>query len=71
MVRKNTNMISLTDREKEILKLISKGMTTKGISKFLFISESTVVTHRKNILKKLNAVNTPDLVRIAITNSLI
>ena len=63
--------ISLTFREKEILKLISKGLTTKEISKKLFISESTVVSHRKNILKKANAINTADLIRIAITYSLI
>jgi hypothetical protein len=42
-------------REKEIMKLVSDGYSTKEISEKLFISESTVSTHRKNSLKKVKS----------------
>jgi DNA-binding CsgD family transcriptional regulator len=44
---------SLTCKEKEILKLVISGNTSKQISKLLFIQETTVSTHRKNIREKL------------------
>ena len=44
---------SLTCKEKEILKLVVSGNTSKQISKLLFIQETTVSTHRKNIREKL------------------
>lgn len=53
----------LTRREKEILKLIVEEMTTEEIGEKLFISASTVVSHRKSLLRKLNAKNTAGLVR--------
>ena len=43
---------SLSEREREIIILIKKGYTTKQIADELFISENTVSTHRKNIIKK-------------------
>ncbi|WP_340696444.1 response regulator transcription factor [Flavobacterium nitratireducens] len=43
----------------------------KEISEKLFISSNTVETHRKNILKKLNAKNTISLVKFALKNNLI
>jgi len=46
--------LSLSCREKEILRLISKEYTTNEIAKALFIGKSTVDSHRKNLLKKLN-----------------
>ena len=45
---------SLTPREKEILLLVSKGLTNKQIANQLFISENTVKNHMKNLLEKLN-----------------
>lgn len=57
--------IVLTRREKEVLKLIADGMTNAEIAKKLFISVTTVDTHRKNLLAKLEAKNTASLVRIA------
>lgn len=45
---------SLTTREKEILTLLAKGLSTVSISSELFLSPHTVHTHRKNIIKKLN-----------------
>ena len=53
----------LTRREKEILGLIVDELTTEQIGEKLFISPSTVVTHRKSLLRKLNAKNTAGLVR--------
>lgn len=52
---------TLTKREKEVLGSISRGLTNKQISTQLFISESTVKTHRNNILKKLHIKNSAAL----------
>lgn len=61
----------LTDRELEILKLISLEYSGKEIGEELFISANTVETHRKNLLKKLNVKNTIGLVKYALKNKLI
>ncbi|MBN8567051.1 MAG: response regulator transcription factor [Flavobacteriales bacterium] len=61
----------LTDRELEILKLISMEYSGKEISEELFISANTVETHRKNLIKKLNVKNTIGLVKYAIKHNLI
>jgi DNA-binding NarL/FixJ family response regulator len=58
---------SLTFREVEILDLLVNGGSNKSISAFLFISESTVSTHRMSILKKMNCRNTADLVRKSLS----
>jgi len=63
--------IPLTKRESQILDGIVKGCSNKIIAEDLFISTRTVDTHRNNIMKKLKARNTADLVRIAIENTLI
>ncbi len=63
--------IVLTRREKEVLELIADGMTNNEIAKKLFISVTTVDTHRKNLLAKLEAKNTASLVRIATQMQLI
>lgn len=56
----------LTNREKEVLKLIAEGKTSKEIASLLFISIYTVNNHRANISKKLQMKKTADLVRYAI-----
>lgn len=66
----NTNSI-LTGRELEIITLISLEYSGKEISEQLFISVNTVETHRKNIMKKLDAKNTISLVKYALKNNLI
>ncbi|MEM7106726.1 MAG: response regulator transcription factor [Bacteroidota bacterium] len=63
--------LELTDREKEILKLIVDGMSNKEVADKLFISVRTVDTHRRNIMDKIDAKNTADLVRKAIKEKLI
>lgn len=58
----------LTKREKEVLKLIAKGMSTLEIAEKLFVSKHTIDTHRKNLLGKLNIKNSVGLARYAIDN---
>ena len=59
------NIPVITRREKEVLGLIAEGLTNNEIARQLFISNTTVDTHRKNILSKLGAKNTASLIRIA------
>lgn len=61
----------LTKREIQILTFLAKGFTGKEISNTLNISEHTTRTHRKNLLRKLNARNTSDLVRKAFENAIV
>jgi DNA-binding NarL/FixJ family response regulator len=61
----------LTRREKEVLQLISEGMTNNGIASKLFISSTTVDTHRKNLLAKFEARNTATLIRMATQYAII
>lgn len=61
----------LTDREREILKLIAKEYTNKDIAEELFISERTVETHRKNIFRKTGTNNLVGLIKFAYANNLI
>ena len=56
----------LSDREIDVLTCIGKGLTSKQISEYLHISENTVHTHRRNLLKKLDLPNEKHLVRYAI-----
>ena len=68
--KENVNIV-LTRREKEVLELIAEGMTNNEIGQKLFISATTVDTHRKNLLAKTEAKNTASLVRIATQLQLI
>lgn len=61
----------LTDREREIVKLIAKEYTNKQIAEELFISERTVETHRKNIFKKTGTNSLVGLIKFAYANNLI
>jgi DNA-binding NarL/FixJ family response regulator len=58
--------VRLTQREREILKLIASGMMTKEIAARLFISIPTVETHRSNLMAKTGARNVAGLVRFAM-----
>jgi DNA-binding NarL/FixJ family response regulator len=61
----------LSEREIEILLLISEGLSNSEIGDKLFISKRTVEKHRANILDKTNCKNTAGLVMYAIKNQLI
>lgn len=56
---------ALTRREKEILSLISQGLTNNEIAEKLFLSPYTVDTHRKNLLFKFEVANTAQLIKKA------
>lgn len=59
---------NLTLREKEIIKLIAQGYTTKKIADELFISSRTVETHRKHILHKFGVCKSISLIKLYIDN---
>jgi len=63
--------LKITPREKEVLELISKGYTNREIVKKLFISEETVISHRKYLLSKFKVHNSAELIRAAIENNLL
>ena len=63
--------VHLTNREKEILKLVVDGASSKAIAGELFISIRTVETHRNNILQKLNVKNSAELVKYALKHKLV
>ena len=62
---------SLTTREKEILDLVSQGLTNQQIAEKLFISSRTIDTHRTNIMHKLGVHDVAHLVRYAIEHGLV
>lgn len=59
-----SNIPVLTRREKEILQLLSEGLTSQEIAARLFLSSYTVDTHRKNMLQKFNVHNTQSLMNV-------
>jgi DNA-binding NarL/FixJ family response regulator len=65
------NAFTLTNAEKDIIVLISKGMTTKEIARQKNISFHTVNTHRKNIFRKLDINNVSELLMVAMKNGII
>jgi two-component system response regulator NreC len=62
---------TLTEREREILQLITEGRTSQKIAELLFISASTVDTHRKNIMAKLDIHSVAGLVKYAIKHKIV
>ena len=65
-IDKNSSVPVITRREKEVLKLIADGFTNNEISKQLFLSCTTVDTHRKNLLAKFEAKNIASLIKHAM-----
>lgn len=61
----------LTDRQREILKLISEGCSTKEIAARLSVSAKTVETHRAQLMDRLQIRNIPGLVKFAIRRGLV
>ncbi len=61
----------LSDQEIKIIKLLAMGLTTQTIAEKIFISPSTVDTHRKNVLAKLQLKNTPELIKYAVNAGLV
>ena len=63
--------LGITDRELDIIRLISEGLSNKLIADKLELSTHTVNTHRKNIMNKLDIPNTAGIVMFAVKNNLL
>lgn len=68
---KDNEQESLSQREKEIIICVVKGMTNKAIADKLFLSIHTVITHRRNIARKLQIHSPAGLTIYAIVNKLV
>ena len=67
-----TNLLSdLTQREEEVLDLLTQGVTYKGVARQLFISETTVKTHVNNIFQKLQVNDRTQAVLYAINHDFV
>jgi DNA-binding NarL/FixJ family response regulator len=61
----------LSDREREILRLLALGHTNQEIAKMLYISVRTAETHRAHIMQKLRVTTRAELVRYALDQGLL
>ena len=61
----------LSDREREVLRLLALGYTNQEIAKQLFISVRTAETHRAHVMQKLRLQSRAELVRHAIAHGLL
>ena len=64
--RLNSGGVTLSPREREVLKLIASGLSSKAIARECNISPKTVETHRERLMAKLNLHSVADLVRYAV-----
>jgi len=71
MKRPKETHLWLSQREREMLKLVAEGLTNGEIAERIFLSPETIKSYRKNLLLKLDAKNTAVLVRIALEQKLI
>lgn len=65
-----TNLGLLTQREREVLQMISEGHTTREIAELLHISAKTVETHRMRLMKKLGLQSVAELTKFALREGL-
>jgi DNA-binding NarL/FixJ family response regulator len=70
-LQKSTENSGLTERELEILQQICLGLNNEEIAHKLFISATTVKTHRSNLLEKTGCKNTPALILYAIKHKMV
>jgi len=61
----------LTDREREVLALIARGLSTKEIASSLDIGQRTVETHRANLMRKLGVKSVALLTQVAIREGIV
>ncbi len=61
----------LTEREREVLKYIGEGNTSREIAEMLVLSINTIERHRANIMEKLNLHSKTELVKYAIRNGMV
>lgn len=69
--RSTCEVLNISEREVEIIKLIAEGFINKEIADKLFLSTHTVNTHRKNIMNKLGVTNATGIVIFAVKEKLI
>lgn len=62
---------TLTDREKQVLKLVAEGLSNKEVAETLGISVKTAMSHREKVMEKLGVHNRTELVRFAIKRGVI
>jgi len=62
---------ALTDREKQVLKLVAEGRSNKEVAEILGISVKTAMSHREHVMEKLGVHNRTELVRFAIRRGVI
>jgi DNA-binding NarL/FixJ family response regulator len=62
---------TLTDREKQVLKLVAEGHSNKEVAELLEISVKTAMSHREHIMQKLDLHSRTDLIRFAIQQGVI
>lgn len=67
----NNGQYKLTGREVEIIRFIAKGFTSRQMADKLFLSEFTINTHRRNIMRKLDFKNVAGLINFARENHLL
>jgi DNA-binding NarL/FixJ family response regulator len=61
----------LTDREKQVLKLVAEGRSNKDVAALLGISVKTAMSHREHVMVKLSAHNRTDVIRFALRHGVI
>jgi two-component system nitrate/nitrite response regulator NarL len=71
IIQTKRDVIEITNRERQVIEYISKGFTNQRIADQLFISFRTVETHRANLMRKLEARNSIELVNKAREQSLV
>jgi DNA-binding NarL/FixJ family response regulator len=69
--RKRAEVDPLSEREREVLRLLALGHTNQEIAKLLFISVRTAETHRAHVMQKLGLASRAELVRYALSEGLL
>ncbi len=64
--RYKTTLVVVSQREREVLQLMTRGLTVKEIAHALYLSTHTIISHKKNLLDKFEARNSIDLIVKAI-----
>lgn len=62
---------SLTERERQVLKLVAEGRSNKEVASFLDVSVKTAMTHREHLMQKLNLHDRTELTRYALRRGII
>ncbi len=62
---------TLTDREKQVLKLVAEGRSNKEVAEILGISVKTAMSHREHIMEKLHLHSRTDLIKFALKKGVI